>query len=244
MRSGRRFRQQLPLGSRAALGQLALMLVVIALLLPAGSGAEARTRGGNGWEAGSSSDTITGRVGKKKGGSAAKPSGAKGTAKRCTSRTCKSAPKRSSAGGDAEAMKTVKLPPPLIRINPERVGLPGVTTLLWAVLPSRVDFDLSIDGITTRLTGAPIGVTWYVSDGRVQSGTPVNGDEADSPAPTGGTAVEFDLPGTYQLTAVVDWHVSWSTNEGESGTVEGRQSSAVAGYQVGERRSVLAGAKG
>lgn len=216
-------------------------IVILALLLHFSPGASARSRANNGWEAGSSSDTVSGRVGKKKSTAPKKSSGAKKSAKRCTTRACKAAPKPAPSGQDTEALKTVRLPPPQISANPSTGGLPGVTTFFWAVLPPRIDFDLSVDGISTHLAAVPLRVTWYVSDGRVLSGAPAERDEALAPVPAGGTRLEFDRPGAFQVRAVVDWDVTWSASDGESGKVDGRQSSAAVGYPVGERRSVLTG---
>lgn len=226
---------------REAIRRVAMVLILCGLLMPVSSGALARSRANNGWEAGSSSDTVSGRVGKKKAAPPKKSSGGKTTTKRCTSRACKAAPKKAGGGAESEALKTVRLPAPQIVANPSAGGLPGVTTFFWAVLPSQIDFDLSIDGMSTRLTATPLRMTWHLSDGRVLPGVPSQADEAHAQAPATGTGLDFESPGIYQVRAVADWDVAWSTNDGESGKVDGRQSSAVVDYSVGERRSVLTG---
>lgn len=102
-----------------------------------------------------------------------------------------------------------------------------------------MNFDLSIDGMSTHLTATPLQVTWHFSDGRVWTGVPANVDEANAQVPIGRTDIEFENSGNYQVTAAVDWNVVWITSEGETGKVDGRQSSATVDYRVGERRSVL-----
>ncbi|RIK11131.1 MAG: hypothetical protein DCC49_00850 [Acidobacteria bacterium] len=226
---------------RGALRLSTVIFVLCALFLPVTTAASARSRANNGWEAGSSSDTVSGRVGKKKATPPKRSTKTKSSPKRCVSRACRAAPKRSSDSEDSEALKTVRLPAPRIVTNPTAGGLPGVTTYLWAVLPPRVEFDLAIDGMSTHLVAVPLGVTWYVSDGRVLVGAPAERDEAVAPAPAGGSGLDFDRPGSYEVRAVIDWDVTWSTTDGDSGRVDGRQSSSAISYPVGERRSVLAG---
>lgn len=226
---------------RAHLRTVTSVSILVALLLSLSSGASARSRANNGWEAGSSSDTVSGRVGKKKATPPKKSPGRQTSTKRCTTRSCKAAPKKTSGGGESEALKTVRLPAPQILANPSAGGLPGVTTFFWAVLPSHMDFDLSIDGMSTHLTATPLRVTWHLGDGRILPGTPAQGDETRAQAPASGTGIDFESPGIHQVRAVVDWDVVWNTNEGESGKVDGRQSSAAVDYPVGERRSVLIG---
>lgn len=221
---------------------VALVATAVAPSLVSASTAGARSRSGSGWEPGTSSDTVTGRVGKKKATSPSRSGAKRKPVAKCTSRTCRTRkPARPSDGGSAEAMKLVRLPPPSILASPSVAGLIGVTTYLVAVLPPQVEFDLAIDGVSTHLTARPVRLVWDVGDGRVIDGRTEPVEPPAQSLPGIGTALDFTAPGNYGISALVDWSVTWSTSDGDEGSIDDRRSNARLDYQVRERRSVLVG---
>lgn len=215
-----------------------VMISLGLLLLPQVS--EARTRSGNGWSPGRSSDEIAGRLGKKKAVSPKSSGRATRRKSSCTrTRSCRGSSRTSGRTSSDEAMTTARLPAPIINISPSVSGLVGITTRASAVLPASVEFHLEIDGISTKLLARPRIITWHLGNGKSMTSLLNLSSGSDGTAWAEAILIEFESAGVHFIEAVASWDVHWTSTDGDQGTVDGRESTSVIQYPVSERRSVL-----
>lgn len=140
-----------------------------------------------------------------------------------------------------EAVKALRLPTPVIRVNPAPPTPQIVYFPTWVWLGSDSwgprSATASVPGMSVTATAKPVSLVLSTGDGaRVTcsgSGTAwTPGRDAMSPSPTCGHT--FTSPGSYPVTATVTWNVSWAGG-GVTGTAPGMTTTATVTVAVVER---------
>ncbi len=153
-----------------------------------------------------------------------------------------------------QAAKTLHLASPVIEMAPPENAeqLTGVAVWLWvspaAWQPEQV--SATVDGVTASATATPEEVVWNMGDGHTVTcqgpGTPY---DASDPNATTDCSYTWESPsatqpsGTYQVTATIEFAVSWTAagaaGGGNLGVVPG--AAATAQITVGEAEALNTG---
>jgi len=140
-----------------------------------------------------------------------------------------------------EAVKALRLPTPLIHVNPAPPVPQIVYFPTWVWLGgdswgSR-SATASVPGMSVTATAKPVRLVLSTGDGASVTcsgpGTAWSaGRDATAPSPTCGHT--FTSPGSYPVTVTVTWNVSWAGG-GVTGTAPGMTTTATLTVQVVER---------
>jgi len=143
-----------------------------------------------------------------------------------------------------EAVKALRLPKPVIHVNPappvpQMVYFP---TWVWLGADSwgSRSATASVPGMSVTATAIPVRLVLSTGDGASVTcsgpGTAwTAGRDATAPSPTCGHT--FTSPGWYPVTVTVTWNVSWAGG-GVTGTAPGMTTTATLTVQVVERPAV------
>ncbi len=142
-----------------------------------------------------------------------------------------------------EAVKNLRLPAPLIKVNPAppTAQVLYVPTWIWvdsSTWSSR-SATASAGGLSATATAKATRVDWSTGDGGSQTcdgpGTPwTPGTDPSRESPTcGHTYTTLPSSGTYTLRATVNWEISWA-GAGATGTVAPLTTTAAVDLQVKE----------
>ncbi|GIH16095.1 hypothetical protein [Rugosimonospora africana] len=123
-----------------------------------------------------------------------------------------------------EAVKALRMPSPLIRINPTPPAAQLVRVPTWMWVDSSTwgtrTATASAGGVSVTATARATSVTWVTGDGTTvtcrgpgQAWTPNN-----DPAKSSSCSHSYSAAGSYTLTATVTWEISWAGG-GQTGTV-------------------------
>ena len=149
-----------------------------------------------------------------------------------------------------EAVRSLVLPAPAIRLNPAppAAQLVNVPTWLWLDGSSwgARSATASVPGLSVTATATPVSVTWSTGDGGSVTchgpGTPWGGGDpmADSPD-CGHTYTRHSGAGVFTVRATITWNVTWAGG-GTSGTEPALTSTATADIRVAETPTVITAA--
>ncbi len=140
-----------------------------------------------------------------------------------------------------EAVKALRLPTPVVRVNPAPPTPQIVYFPTWVWLGADSwgprSATASVPGMSVTATAKPVSLVLSTGDGvSVTCSGPgtawTPGRDAMSPSPTCGHT--FTSPGSYPVTATVTWAVSWAGG-GVAGTAPGMTTTATVPVQVVER---------
>lgn len=153
----------------------------------------------------------------------------------------------------AEAIRRLRLPAPVIRLNPAppAAQLVFVPTWLWVDGSSwgRRSATASVPGLSVTATATPVSVSWSTGDGATVrcrgAGTPwrPGGDPLARSPDCGHTYTRASGSGVFTVRATVTWKVSWAGG-GASGTEPALTSTATAQVRVAESPTVITGEGG
>lgn len=114
-------------------------------------------------------------------------------------------------------------------IDPNSIGIVGLPNWMWVKNPSPRTYgpavgSASSGGVTVTVTAKVDRVTWTMGDGTAPivcttAGTPYAASYGAAPSPDCGHTPGYQKQGTYQVTAVSHWTISYSSNVGIGGTL-------------------------
>jgi hypothetical protein len=151
---------------------------------------------------------------------------------------------------DALAKLTIPEPalggsPPLD--DPDRFSVVRVPTWLWITHPWQPQTATASDGaVSVSVTATPTDVTWDPGDGQPpftcpDAGRPWTKGKPDSAMTCGHTYLRSSAGqpnDAFQLTATVNWSLTWSVNGADQGQFDTYQATLTITHQVGEILSV------
>ena len=151
----------------------------------------------------------------------------------------------------AIAAAQLPLPDPQVGTNPGdgNPALVGLPTWLWVDNYGPIQASATLGGVTATVTATPTGVTFDTGDGGSVScadgGTPYDpAMPAESQASdcvhtwTERSTVD-DPAGTRSLRAQIDYEITWSATNGQSGTLDTQTRSSLTPVQIVEAQALL-----
>ncbi|MER5481294.1 hypothetical protein ABT026_30595 [Streptomyces sp. NPDC002734] len=151
-----------------------------------------------------------------------------------------------------QAVARLKLPVPVIRMNPDEDFAQVVHVPTWMWMPEAswgpVTETVSVPGVSVTATARPRRAVWSMGDGTTVTcdgpGTPYSSRfRADAESPDCGhvyrRASLAEPGGKYRVTVTVLWDVEWSGG-GQSGTGHGLSSTTERHVLVDEVQAVVA----
>jgi len=149
-----------------------------------------------------------------------------------------------------QAVRALRLPVPVIRLNPPAPAPQLVNLPMWVWLDpgswgSR-SATASVPGLSVTATAVAVGLTLRTSDGASMSCTGPGtawstGTDPRAPSPTCGHT--FTTAGAVTVSVTVTWNVSW-VGGGTSGTVPALASTSTVATQVRESAGLNSGGTG
>lgn len=226
LRYQRRFR--VVAGVQSLLVAFTLACFTVVLIFAGAPLADAGSR----WNAGGSRDSVSGEAG------AGQPSrsGARPSKRRSSCTTSCRRVSLARPGSATEARKEAVLPPPTLRISPA-VGLAGSEAVLVVSSPASFADTVSAGSAEARVWARPTTARctspWSVATAPMEGGS----ERASS------TAIRFPLrsAGMLRIVCWLEWDAWWESNEGDSGRIPDRASSATLDYRVAGVVGVLTG---
>lgn len=146
-------------------------------------------------------------------------------------------------GARARSELDLRFPEPRTNPDADRMQLVGVDTWLWvdpATWQPR-SATASIPGLSATVTAQPTHVTWDMGDGTtVRCDGPGTPYDPDRPAAAQRTDCShlYQHVGSYQVSATVHWSVTWSSTDGDGGTLADVARTTRFTLDVAERQAV------
>ena len=149
------------------------------------------------------------------------------------------------------AVSRLKLPSPVIRVNPTGQQLVHLPTWLWLGTNSWQARSASaqVPGVAVTATASPQQVVWSMGDGTTVTcaGPGTAWHRATNPArasPTCGHTYQKPSAGqpdkAFRVTATVTWNIAWNGG-GQGGALPALQTTATLPVQVAESQAVVTG---
>lgn len=144
----------------------------------------------------------------------------------------------------AVASLTLGFPSP--RTNPaiDQRQLPGIDTWMWvdAADWQPVTATASIPGLSASVTATPTSVRWDMGDGAPPvvcdgPGTPYDPDRPPADQSSACTH-RYQDRGAYPASATVHWELTWSSTDGDGGTLTPVERTTTFTMRVAERQAV------
>jgi hypothetical protein len=142
----------------------------------------------------------------------------------------------------------VGMAPTPTSIDPSSIGIVGLPNWLWVKTPSSQTWGpatgtASDPGVTVTVTAQVGRVAWDMGDGTAPivcsgPGTPYNASYGKDPSPTCGHSPGYQKQGTYPLTAVSHWTITYTSNVGISGTLT-MDLTSTASVTIGELQTTV-----
>jgi hypothetical protein len=149
----------------------------------------------------------------------------------------------------AQAVRSLVLPAPAIRLNPSppAAQLVFVPTWLWLDGSSwgARSATASVPGLSVTATATPVSVAWSTGDNTTVTcqgaGTPWSGGDPMAESPDcGHTYTRHSGAGVFTVRATITWNVTW-VGGGTSGTEPALTSTATADIRVAQSPTVITG---
>lgn len=142
----------------------------------------------------------------------------------------------------------VGMAPTPTSIDPSSIGIVGLPNWLWVKTPTAQTWGpatgtASAPGVTVTVTAHVDKVTWDMGDGTAPiictgPGTPYIASYGNKSSPTCGHTPGYQKQGTYPVTAVSHWTITYTSSVGVSGTLT-MDLTSTASVTIGELQTTV-----